>query len=181
MEVSRTAIDGLCIVTMHAVEDERGVIREFFRESSWDAAGLPSPGVWRQTNVTYTRRAAIRGLHGEAMSKLVGVAAGDAFGAYVDVRRDSPSFRTVVTVPLTVGTQVFVPEGVCNGFQSLSDGGCTYVYCFDDEWRPGMSGAAVHALDPALCIAWPIPIDPDDPSLLSAKDRSLPTLAELLA
>jgi dTDP-4-dehydrorhamnose 3,5-epimerase len=180
MDVSRTAIDGLCIVAMHAVEDERGVIREFFRESSWEAAGLPSPGAWRQTNVTYTHRAAIRGLHGEAMSKLVGIAAGEAFGAYVDVRRDSPSFRTVVTVPLTVGTQVFVPEGVCNGFQSLTDGGCTYLYCFDDEWRPGMSGAAVHALDPALGIEWPIAIDPDNPSLLSAKDCALPTLAELL-
>jgi len=180
MKVSRTAIDGLCVVTMHAVEDERGVIREFYRESSWEGTGLSSPGAWRQTNVTYTHRAAIRGLHGEAMSKLVGIAAGEAFGAYVDVRPDSPTFRTVVTVPLTLGTQVLVPEGVCNGFQSLSDGGCTYLYCFDDEWRPGMRGTSIHALDPDLGIGWPIEIDPDDPSLLSAKDRSLPTLAELL-
>jgi dTDP-4-dehydrorhamnose 3,5-epimerase len=180
VDVTPTAIDGLCVITMHSFEDERGVIREFFRESSWATTGLPSVGAWRQTNVTYTGRGAIRGLHGEAMSKLVGIAAGEAFGAYVDVRRDSPTFREVATVPLALGTQVYVPQGVCNGFQSLSDGGCTYLYCFDDEWRRGMRGTAVHALDPALEIEWPIAVDPDDPSLLSAKDRSLPTLAELL-
>jgi dTDP-4-dehydrorhamnose 3,5-epimerase len=43
-----------------------------------------------------------------------------------------------------------------------------------------MSGAAVHALDRELGIEWPIAIDPDDPALLSAKDRALPTLATLL-
>ena len=53
------------------------------------------------------------------------------------------------------------------------------MYCFDREWEAGMAGTAVHALDPALGIAWPIPVDPDDPSKLSARDRTLPTLAEL--
>ena len=111
---------------------------------------------------------------------LVGVAAGDAFGAYVDTRSDSPSFREVVTVPLTVGTQVLVPDGVCNGFQATGDDGCAYVYCFDREWQVGMEGVAVQALDPALGIAWPLAIDPDDPSMLSARDRSLPTFAEVV-
>jgi len=37
---------------------------------------------------------------------------------------------------------------------------------------------SVHALDPALGIPWPLPIDPEDPSMLSARDRALPTLAE---
>ena len=179
MEVSATEIDGLMVATLHAFEDDRGVIREFFRASSWQDARLPTLGPWAQVNVTETRLGTIRGLHGESMHKLVGVAAGEALGAYVDLRRNSHTFRHVVTVPLTVGTQVLVPEGVCNGFQATSDGGCVYVYCFDREWEAGMAGTAVHALDPALGIAWPISIDPDDPSMLSARDRTLPTLAEL--
>jgi dTDP-4-dehydrorhamnose 3,5-epimerase len=76
---------------------------------------------------------------------------------------------------------VFVPKGVCNGFQATSEGGCTYLYCFDNEWQPGMSGVAVHPLDPELGIAWPIPVDVDDPAAISAKDRALPSLAEVLA
>src|SRR5262245_56308747 len=176
IEVATSDIDGLCIITMHAVQDDRGVVREFFRNSSWRDAGLPSVGPWSQLNMTQTtRRGAIRGLHGEQMTKLVGIAAGTAFGAYVDTRRDSPSFQNVVTVPLELGTQVLVPNGVCNGFQVTSEGGCTYVYCFDREWQPGMQGVAIHALDPALGIPWPIAINRDDPAMLSSKDRSLST------
>jgi dTDP-4-dehydrorhamnose 3,5-epimerase len=181
MEVSRTDIDGLVVIKVKAIEDDRGVIREFYRESSWIEAGLPSLGPWAQLNVTDSHQGTIRGLHGEDMHKLVGIGSGEAMGAYVDLRRDSPTFRAVVTVPLTLHTQVLVPKGVCNGFQPTSVGGCTYVYCFDNEWRVGMSGVAVNPLDPELGIDWPIAVDRDDPAAISAKDRSLPTLAELLA
>ena len=47
--------------------------------------------------------------------------------------------------------EVLVPAGVCNGFQALADA-TQYLYCFDAEWVPGMSGVAVHPLDPALGI-----------------------------
>ena len=81
-------------------------------------------------------------------------------------------------VVLEPGVQVLVPAGVCNGFQSLEDG-TQFLYCFDVEWEPGMAGVACTPLDPALGIAWPIEIDPDDPAQVSAKDRSAPTFAEL--
>jgi dTDP-4-dehydrorhamnose 3,5-epimerase len=106
------------------------------------------------------------------MTKLVGVASGQAFGAYVDARADSPAYGTVVTVDLTVGTQVLVPPGVCNGFQSVSAPGCQYLYCFDAEWVAGMAGVAVNPLDPALGIPWPLP------PLLSEKDAAAPPLAD---
>ncbi len=128
---------GLCVIQVKAIEDERGVIREFYRESSWIASGLPSLGRWVQLNVTDTRRGTVRGLHGEAMHKLVGIGRVRRSARTSTCGAIRPTFRTVVTVPLTVATQVLVPEGVCNGFQPTSDGGCTYVYCFDDEWRRG--------------------------------------------
>jgi dTDP-4-dehydrorhamnose 3,5-epimerase len=43
-----------------------------------------------------------------------------------------------------------------------------------------MAGIAVHPLDPALGIAWPIAIDPSDTSMLSAKDAAQPPLADVL-
>jgi dTDP-4-dehydrorhamnose 3,5-epimerase len=180
MEVSKTTIDGLVVIQVKTIEDDRGVIREFYRESSWIESGLPPLGPWAQLNVTASRQGTVRGLHGEDMNKLVGIGSGEALGAYVDLRRDSPTFRAVITVPLTLTTQVLVPKGVCNGFQATSADGCNYVYCFDNEWRVGMSGVAVNPLDPALGIDWPLPVDRDDPAAISEKDRSLPTLAELL-
>ena len=170
MAVEATDIEGLFVITMKQVRDERGVVREFYRASSWAEHGLPSLGSWQQMNVTESTRGALRGLHGEAMFKLVAVAAGEAFGAYVDTREGSATFGKVVTVELLAGTQVLVPNGVCNGFQSVSD--TQYLYTFDAEWQPGMSGKAVHPLDPALGIEWPL-----EP-VLSEKDAAQPTFAQ---
>jgi dTDP-4-dehydrorhamnose 3,5-epimerase len=175
-----TAIDGLYIMQMKEVRDERGTVREFYRESAFKEAGLPSLGPWLQVNITESKQGAIRGLHGEDMFKLVAIVAGEAFGAYVDTRPDSPSRGVVVTTPLAKGTQVLVPKGVCNGFQSVSADTTQYLYTFDHEWAPGMAGTAVNPLDPALGIDWPVPVDIDDAAQLSAKDVGLPTLEHVL-
>jgi len=179
MTASPTAIDGLWQVTTKAVTDDRGTVREFFRTSGFAELGLPVPDRWSQVNMTWTRGGGIRGLHGEAMTKLVGVAHGEAFGVYLDTRPGSATRGALVTVPLTVGVQVLVPEGVCNGFQAVSSGGCQYLYCFDAEWAPGMAGTAVTPLDPDLAIDWPITPNPDDPAMVSAKDAAAPRFAEL--
>jgi dTDP-4-dehydrorhamnose 3,5-epimerase len=179
-ELSKTAIDGLLVLSMKQVSDERGTVREFFRASGFREAGA-DVGPWQQINVTQSRRGAIRGLHGEAMTKLVAIVSGEAFGAYADARSDSSTAGAVATVRLVPGTQVLVPSGVCNGFQSVSDGPTQYLYCFDTEWAPGMAGVAVNPFDPDLAIDWPIAIDRADRSLLSAKDAGAPTLAHVLA
>ena len=177
-EVSTTAIDGLLVLRMKQITDDRGMVRELFRTSAFADAGVPV-GPWPQINATETKQGAIRGLHGEDMIKLVAVVSGEAFGAYVDARRDSATFGGVVTVPLRTGTQVLVPAGVCNGFQSVSAGVTQYLYCFTSEWTPGMAGVAVHPLDPALGISWPVTLDPEDPAQLSGKDAAQPFFADV--
>ena len=179
MAAARTAIGGLWRVQTKAVTDERGTVREFFRTSGFAEAGVDVPPRWAQINLTFTSAGAVRGLHGEAADKLIGVAAGEAFGVYLDARRDSASFGTVVTERLVPGVQMFVPAGVCNGFQAVSDGGCQYLYCFGEEWVPGMAGVAVSPLDPDLGIVWPIAPDPANPAQVSVKDAAAPRFADL--
>jgi dTDP-4-dehydrorhamnose 3,5-epimerase len=173
--VASTAIDGLWQLSPRSATDERGTVREFFRTSAFRAAGLPVPGQWQQVNLTSSVPGAVRGLHGEPMTKLIGVAAGAALGAYLDARELSPTYGTVVTIELTVGVQVLVPNGVCNGFQALGPDGCQYLYCFDAEWSPGVAGVAVNPLDPALGIDWRLP------PTVSPKDAAAPRFAELAA
>jgi dTDP-4-dehydrorhamnose 3,5-epimerase len=175
----RTAIDGLFVVTPKQISDERGTIRELFRRSAFDSLGMDL-GVFDQINVTATRRGAVRGMHAEDMTKLLTVASGEAFGAYVDLRADSPSFGRLHTELLRPGLQVLVPAGVANGFQALIDD-TQYVYCFDREWQPGMVGFSCTPLDPDLMIPWPIAIDVDDRRQISAKDLAAPTLSHLRA
>lgn len=176
-EVRATRISGMVVITMKQVTDERGTVRELFRRSALQAAGIDL-GAFDQINVTTTRLGAVRGLHAEDMTKLVAVADGSALGAYLDLRRDADTYGVVETVALEPGVQVLVPRGVANGFQALADP-THYVYCFDREWAAGMAGVACNPLDPALGIAWPLPVDADDPAQLSAKDRSAPTFAQL--
>ena len=172
-------IDGLQIIHVKTVTDDRGTVRELYRASAHTDVLPDTLNPWQQINLTRTKRGAVRGLHGEAMAKLVTVAYGSAFGAYVDTRADSKTLGAVVTVHLTPGVQVFVPQGVCNGFQALDDD-TEYLYCFDNEWRPGMSGVALTPLDPELGIEWPIPIVLGNLDQVSEKDAKAPTLKELI-
>jgi len=162
-------------VRTKVAEDERGEVREIVRPSTLVGLGLPALQV-RQVNLTATRAGAVRGIHAESMHKLVGVAQGEAFGVWVDLRA-GPRFGQVVTAPLVLGVQALVPPGVGNGLQAVTH--CEYLYCFDREWEPGMDGACVHPLDPDLAIPWPLPVDPGDRSLLSAKDAAQPRLRDL--
>ena len=171
-----TAVPGLWVMQMKEVADARGVVREVYRESAFRQAGLPSLGPWLQINLTESNRGVIRGLHGESMFKLVSVASGSAYGAYLDARPDSPRYGAVETVELAPGTAVLVPRGVCNGFQATGPDTTQYLYSFDAEWVPGMAGTAVNPLDASLGIPWPVPIDPANEAFLSAKDAGLPSL-----
>jgi dTDP-4-dehydrorhamnose 3,5-epimerase len=175
-DVRSGAIAGLLVVTPKEVTDERGTIRELFRRSAFVEAGVDL-APFRQINVTMSRRGVVRGMHAEAMTKLLTVVAGEALGAYADLRVDSPTFGTVETVGLRPGVQVLVPAGVANGFQSLVDG-CQYVYCFDAEWHAGMAGEACSPL--GLGVEWPLPVDAADPSQLSSKDGSAPPFGDVL-
>src|SRR5690606_22601558 len=94
-----------------------------------------------------------------------------------DCRPDSPTFGVVEEVDLLPGVQVLVPSGVANGFQALADP-TQYVYCFDQEWSPGMPGSAFSPLDPLVVDLWPLPFDASDTRFLSEKDRRAPSFAE---
>lgn len=176
-DVTETSVEGLLVLRMKSVTESRGVVREAFRASAFIEAGVYA-GPWKQVNVTETVRGAIRGFHGEQAIKVVAVAAGSAFGAYLDTRPESVTFGQVVTVDLAPGIQVLVPAGVCNAFQATSAPAAQYLYLFSEEWSPEMPGVSVNPLDPELAVAWPVGVQPGDRTQVSDKDAALPTLAQ---
>ncbi|MDP9805592.1 dTDP-4-dehydrorhamnose 3,5-epimerase [Trueperella bonasi] len=174
--ITTTDIAGLVVITPKQVTDERGTIRELVRRSWLKEHGIVFE--FEQANNTLTHRGGLRGLHAEAMTKLVTVVTGGAFGAYVDIRQGSTTYGQVVTVDITPGVMVLVPQGVCNGFQALENN-TEYLYFFDREWRPGMPGSALAPLDPELGINWPVPVDTNNRAMISEKDLNAPRLSEL--
>ena len=107
-EAATTAIDDLLVLTMKQVHEPRGAVRELYRASAFAEIGLAGLGPFQQINATETRRGGLRGLHAEAITKLVAVVHGEALGAYVDLRAGSATIGQVVTVRLVPGVQVLV-------------------------------------------------------------------------
>ncbi len=140
-------------------------------------AGLPDFGPV-QNNVSFnTSAGATRGIHAEPWDKLVSVATGEIFGAWVDLR-PGKSFGTVFTHTLGPDRAVYVPRGVGNAFQTQVDG-TAYSYLVNDHWSAAArdSYTFLNLADESAAIAWPIPLDQAE---LSEADRHHPRLADVV-
>lgn len=172
-----TEIPGLLILDVTAMNDDRGYFQEKFQHGKLVAAGMPAEFDQVQTNITYNNKAGVtRGGHAEPWHKYVSSIIGRIFFAAIDLR-GGPTFGKVVTVELTPERAVFVPRGVASSYQA-QEPDCYYYYSIGSERTPELMDKArfVNVTDPALNIAWPIPLDQ---AILSDKDRALPMLADV--
>ncbi len=131
-----------------------------------------------QNNMSFnTTAGATRGIHAEPWDKLVSLATGRIFGAWVDLR-PGEGFGRSVTLEMGPDTAVFVPRGVGNAFQTLEDG-TAYSYLVNDHWSLAAkeSYTFVNLADETLAIGWPIPLDQAE---LSAADQAHPRLADVV-
>ncbi len=171
LAVEPTPIPGLLVLRLDVRTDERGWFEEAWQRAKMTALGLPDFGPV-QANVAWNeRRGSTRGMHAEPWDKLVTVASGAAYAAWVDLRAGA-GFGTTFAVDLEPGVAVFVPRGVGNGYQTLADA-TAYTYLVNDHWRPDAAYVAVDHADPALAIAWPVPFEE---RALSEKDLTAPAL-----
>ena len=130
--VSATAIDGLLVIDLPVHGDARGWFKENWQRAKMVALGLPDFGPV-QNNISFNAKAGVtRGIHAEPWEKLVSVATGRVFGAWVDLR-EGPGFGTVVTLELGPDKAVFIPRGVGNSYQTLEDDTC-YSYLVNEHW-----------------------------------------------
>ncbi|MFZ2503769.1 MAG: bifunctional dTDP-4-dehydrorhamnose 3,5-epimerase family protein/NAD(P)-dependent oxidoreductase, partial [Nocardioides sp.] len=174
LRLDTTPIPGLLVLRLPMHADGRGWFKENWQRERMVAAGLPDFGPVQHNVAFNERRGVTRGLHAEPWDKLVSLVGGSAFGAWVDLR-EGPTRGRVVTLALDESVAVFVPRGVANGYQCLTDA-TTYTYLVNGHWRAGATYPAVALDDPALGIEWPIPLSE---SVLSEKDRTTPRLADV--
>ncbi|TAJ41191.1 MAG: dTDP-4-dehydrorhamnose 3,5-epimerase [Chitinophagaceae bacterium] len=180
MRIEETLLPGCFLVhdTFHG--DHRGYFFESFnRKTFLDQTGLDINFV--QDNQSHSQKGVLRGLHfqqGDAVqAKLVRVLQGKVLDVAVDIRPKSPTFGKHVAVELSEDshTQLFVPRGFAHGFVVLSES-ATFFYKCDNYYHPATEAGIIFN-DPALAINWQLP---ETELLLSAKDKVLPTLQELL-
>jgi dTDP-4-dehydrorhamnose 3,5-epimerase len=169
-----TPVPGAWLVEPEPWNDERGYFARAYCRDEFRRAGLATD--LEQANVAWNRwRGTVRGLHyqrpPDAEAKLIRCVHGAVFVVLLDLRRDSPAFARPWTVTLRAGepAQVFVPERVATGYQSLDDSTELY-YLMSASYRPD-AAAGIRYDDPRLAIPWPLPV-----SIVSARDRELPLL-----
>jgi dTDP-4-dehydrorhamnose 3,5-epimerase len=175
MQVTKTEIPGVLIITPRRILDARGFFSETFQAERYASAGMPYPFV--QDNWSRSRRGVLRGLHLQspnAQGKLVSVITGHVLDVAVDVRVGSPTFGRHVAVELSEenGVQVFLPRGCAHGFLVLSET-ADFLYKCDQYYSP-QDEIVVRWNDPALGIDWRI----SDP-VLGPRDAAAPLLADI--
>ncbi|MFJ9315465.1 sugar nucleotide-binding protein [Pimelobacter simplex] len=176
LAVETTPIPGLLVVRLPVHRDERGWFKENWQRAKMVALGLPDFGPVQNNMSFNASRGATRGIHTEPWDKLVSVATGRVFAAWVDMR-DGASFGTTYSIEIDESVAVFVPRGVGNSYQALADG-TVYSYLVNDHFVAGRTYPALHLADPTAAIPWPIPLDSPDVEI-SAKDRANPLLPDV--
>lgn len=166
---------GPLLLERRVLADERGHLSRLFDAGDLGALGWDGPVM--QVNETETRTAGtVRGMHFQhpphAELKLVTCLTGRILDVVVDVRAGSPTFLDHVAVELSADNarSLLIPRGFAHGFQALTDR-VRLLYVHSELHRPEAE-AGLHPEDPALGIAWPLPVHN-----LSPRDRSHPFLS----
>lgn len=176
LAVRTTPIPGLLVVDLPLHGDARGWFKENWQREKMTALGLPDFGPV-QNNMSYNTEVGVtRGLHAEPWDKLISLAHGRIFGAWVDLRPGA-GFGTSFSLELGPETAVFVPRGVANGYQALEPD-TTYSYLVNDHWTPAAraSYTYLNLADDTVAIPWPIPLEQ---AIISAADLGHPRLADV--
>lgn len=176
MQVEKTPLPGVLILTSRRFGDARGWFMETFSAPQMAAAGIAID--WVQDNQSFSAaKGTLRGLHYQspprAQDKLVRCTRGAILDVAVDFREGSPSFGKWVGVELTAenARQLLVPKGFLHGFVTLTEGTEVQYKC-SDTYAPDCDGA-VRWDDPQIGIDWGVTAP-----VLSDKDTKAPLLAD---
>ena len=162
----RTEIPDVVIVEARAFSDERGMFKETFKRSDFEAFGIPTEFV--QDNVSKSQKNVIRGLHFQkypyTQGKLVGVMKGEILDIAVDLRKGSKTYGKYISAKLSDenNRMLWVPAGFAHGFLALEES--IVHYKVTNEYNKDSEGGIIWN-DPIVKVEWPT-----DQPLLSEKD-----------
>jgi dTDP-4-dehydrorhamnose 3,5-epimerase len=172
-----TKLDGVGFLQPKVLGDERGFFVETYRRNEFADIGIPEEMV--QDNHSRSGRGIVRGMHfqiGAGAAKLVRCGRGAIVDVVVDLRRSSPTFGQWEAFELDDenGRMVYCPIGFAHGFCVTSD--VADVFYKQSNYYSDEHERGIRYDDPAVGIAWPLPVEELIPS---ERDRTAPTLAEV--
>jgi len=176
MQVEKTDIEGVLIITPKQFSDHRGSFFEAYNHLRFTEATGLSPQ-WLQDNESRSLINVVRGLHLQIppfdQEKLVRVTRGAVYDVAVDLRPSSTTFKKYFGILLSAENrkQLYIPKGFAHGFKVLEDDTifsykCSNVFSSEHE-------RSILWNDRDLSIDWEI-----ENAVLSEKDNSAPSFAD---
>ena len=180
VRIEPLGIEGAYEITPVRHADARGEFMEWFRADRLAEHVGDGAATWAQANLSTSRAGVVRGAHFTAVppgqAKYVVCVRGAVLDVIVDVRLGSPTYGqwTGVRLDETERRAVYFGPGLAHAFGAITDDATVVYLCaqpFVAETERGLN-----PLDPRLAITWPT-----ERPVLSERDASAPTLAELEA
>lgn len=141
MQIDKTPIKDLLVITPQVYTDDRGYFMESYNHKKWNEFLKTE---FLQDNESLSQKGVLRGLHFQkppfSQAKLVRVVKGSVLDVAVDLRKSSPTYGQHFKVLLSAENkkQFFVPKGFAHGFLCLEDDTlfsykCSHYFHADSE------------------------------------------------
>lgn len=173
MQIEKTPIPGVLILTPKVFEDHRGWFYEAWSDRTFKENGLDYSFV--QDNFSFSReKNTLRGLHfqrePDAQAKLVWCPRGEVLDVVADLRKGSPTYLRSFSVILTEQNKkrLLIPRGLAHGYLTLTDH-VEFAYKADRFYAPE-NDRNVRWNDPSIQADWGGTENP----ILSARDAAAP-------
>lgn len=159
-------------------KDDRGYFSEIYKSEHFD--GLDIKPNFIQDNLSFSAKVnTVRGLHYQiepySQIKLVTVLKGRIWDVFVDLRKDSNSYKRYGYTELNEGgNSLLIPKGFAHGFCTLEPE-TLVMYKVDNNYSKDHE-RGIKWNDPLLNIPWPL-IE-ESKLVISDKDKSLPGFEE---
>ena len=170
MQIKKTKLKGLKIITNKIYKDSRGYFKEDFKQALFKGSKFIFSCTSR------SKKNVLRGLHMQTkkkQGKFVSVLKGSILDVVVDLRKNSKTFGKHFKIELTEknGKSIFIPPGFAHGF--LARDKENIVHYYNTNYRSSGHEIGIKWNDKSLNIKWPI----KNP-ILSKKDRKNLTLKQ---
>ena len=156
MELTKTDIEGLVVLSPRVFGDQRGYFFESYNHD-WFSKNVCKTN-FIQDNESKSKKRVLRGLHFQAppydQAKLVRVVQGEVLDVVVDLRSKSSTYGKVFSILLSAENkkQLFIPRGFAHGFSVLSEV-AVFAYKVDNSYNFESEGGILWN-DPSLNINW---------------------------
>ena len=169
MKFTKTKLEGVYIIDIEKIEDERGFFARVWDKDVFTELGLDSDNV--QCNISYNKnKGTLRGFHYQlepfGEGKIVRCIKGKVYEVILDIRKESKTFLEWEGIELNESNykMLFIPKGFALAFQTLEDE-TEIFYQMTQKYMPKYS-AGIRWNDPKLKVKWPL-----KPTVISQKDQ----------